>query len=302
MNRGLQIVESVLERDIDFLLVEELNVNVRFVHWLVYKIGLPAVDTVSGAWRSITDYGLGETDILLSYYSKGNTVFILLENKLDASFQEEQHHRYIQRCEKYVDEGKCDIAVEVLVAPMEYCTKQSDFDNYITYEDISVWLVEAGDERSLYKSEILTIAVEKLRRGYAPLNSEVVQQFWHSYWSLKNEMLPEFKMKEPMVVPVNSDWPVLSTDALPNVRFYHKWKQGNVDATFTGLLEQEILQLENKCSEPFMLIRHSASCSLRLKSEEIDRLESFDSQREKVLKGYECMRELKKYIHSLSLS
>lgn len=302
MNRGLQIVESVLERDVDFLLVEELNVNVRFVQWLVYKIGLPAVDTVSGAWRSISDYGLGETDILLSYNSKGKTVFILLENKLDASFQEDQHNRYIQRSARYVDEGKCDIAVEVLVAPEGYCTSQKEFSKCITYEDISAWFSAAGDARSSFKSELLQIAVEKLRRGYSPTNSEVVQQFWHSYWRLKNEMLPEFKMKEPMVVPMNSDWPVLSTDALPNVRFYHKWKQGNVDATFTGLSEQEILQLENECSEPFMLIRHSASCSVRLKSEEIDRLESFDSQREKVVKGYECMRELNKYIHTLSLS
>lgn len=302
MNRELQKVESVLERDIDFLLVEELNVNVRFIHWLVHKIGLPAVDTVSGAWRSISDYGLGETDILLSYYSERNNVFVLFENKLDASFQEEQHHRYKKRCQKYVDEGKCDMAVEVLIAPKEYCTKQSDFSNYITYEDISTWFVAASDERSLYKSEILSIAVEKLRRGYVPLNSEAVQQFWYSYWSLKNEMLPEFKMKEPKVVPVNSDWAVLSTDVLPNVRFYHKWKQGNVDATFTGLSLQEILYLENECSEPFKVIRHSASCSLRLKSEEINRFETFNIQRDKVLKGYECMRELKKFLQSLSLS
>lgn len=296
-----QKVESIQERDIDLLLLEELYADTAFLDWMINKLQLPRLSTFKGAWRSISDYGLGETDILISYQSEKDGIYILLENKLDASFQAEQHNRYIQRSARYVDEGKCDIAVEVLVAPEGYCTNQNDFSKCITYEDISAWFSAAGDARSSFKSELLQIAVEKLRRGYSPTNSEVVQQFWHSYWCLQNELLPEFRMKEPKVVPVNSDWPVLAVDALPNIKFYHKWKQGNVDATFTGLTEAQVNDLEEQCSEPFVVARHHSSCSVRLKSLQIDRLGSFEPQKEAITMGLYHMRALKEYLINLDI-
>ena len=301
MNSQTQKVESVQERDIDLLLLEELYADTVFLDWMTNKLNLPRQSTFKGAWRSISDYGLGETDILISYQSENGSIYILLENKLDASFQEEQHSRYIQRSTRYVDEGKCDIAVEVLVAPEGYCTRQSDFSKCITYEDISAWFNTAGDARSLFKSELLQIAIEKLRRGYSPANSEVVQQFWHTYWRLQNEMLPEFKMKEPKVVPVNSDWPILTVDALPNIKFYHKWKQGNVDATFYGLFEVQIKQLEEQCSEPFEVVRHTSGVSLRLRTAVVNRLESFEEQRKNIIEGLNCIKELRAYLKSIDL-
>lgn len=301
MDSLIQKVESVQERDIDFLLLEELYADTAFLDWMTIKLQLPRLCIFKGAWRSISDYGLGETDILISYQSEDDSVYILIENKLDASFQEEQHNRYRQRSERYVDEGKCDIAVEVLVAPEGYCTKQNDFSNCVTYEDISAWFSTLGDARSSFKSELLQIAVEKLRRGYTPTNSEVVQQFWHSYWRLQNELLPEFSMKEPKVVPVNSDWPVLAVDALPNIRFYHKWRQGNVDATFTGLTEAQVNDLAEQCSEPFVVARHQSSCSVRLKSSQINRLSSFEQQKKAVTKGLYDMKELKEYLLNIDI-
>ena len=301
MNSQTQKVESVQERDIDLLLLEELYADTVFLDWMTNKLNLPRQSTFKGAWRSISDYGLGETDILISYQSENGSIYILLENKLDASFQEEQHSRYIQRSTRYVDEGKCDIAVEVLVAPEGYCTRQSDFSKCITYEDISAWFNAAGDARSLFKSELLQIAIEKLRRGYSPANSEVVQQFWQTYWRLQNEMLPEFKMKEPKVVPVNSDWPILTVNALPNIKFYHKWKQGNVDATFYGLFEVQIKQLEEQCSEPFEVVRHTSGVSLRLRTAVVNRLESFEEQRKNIIEGLNCIKELRAYLKNIDL-
>lgn len=80
-------IESIRERDIDLLLIEELTVNNEFLNWLINQWHLPNADKLIGVWRSITDYGLGETDILIAYQSNINTIYIQIENKLDADFQ-----------------------------------------------------------------------------------------------------------------------------------------------------------------------------------------------------------------------
>ena len=81
-------VESVQERDVDLLIIEELNVNLEFCDWFANQLGLEKPSSKIKAFRSISDYGLGETDILISYQTKEKTKFILVENKIDASFQD----------------------------------------------------------------------------------------------------------------------------------------------------------------------------------------------------------------------
>ena len=41
-------------------------------------------------------FGIGETDLLFSYKSKNEIIFVLIENKIDADFQDNQFKRYIQ--------------------------------------------------------------------------------------------------------------------------------------------------------------------------------------------------------------
>lgn len=301
MKQNCQKLESIQERDIDLLLMEELNVNNAFADWIIKKLELPSPSTFEGAWHSISEFGLGETDLLLSYTSHQKLIYVLIENKLDASFQDQQHFRYTERARRYEAAGDCDVAVVVLVAPTAYCANQNEFSLFLTYEDIATWFASSGDVRSKYKSEVIELAVAKSRRGYTAINSELVQTFWYKYWKLKREMLPEFQMKEPLIVPYNSDWTILSVDELPMVKFYHKWKQGNVDATFYGLAEDRIEQLEEQCSEPFEVVRHTSGFSLRLRTAVVNRLESFEEQRENVIEGLNCMRELRAYLKSIDL-
>ena len=129
----MQNIESVQERDVDLLLLEELNVDFDFAHWFISTLNLPDLTLVIGAWRSVSDFGLGETDILFSYQSNNDKVYLLLENKLDASFQENQAVRYKQRAQKYKDDNECNHAFSILIAPKEYCHNQKDFDTFLTY-------------------------------------------------------------------------------------------------------------------------------------------------------------------------
>ena len=143
-------VESILERDVDLILLEELSTDNEFCKWFINKLNLPEWTSTNGVWRSISEFGLGETDILLSYNSSEKKVFTLIENKLDASFQKAQFDRYEKRAIIYERNRECDEAFYVLTAPDQYCQNQHYFNKYISYEVIAERLTFTGTKRNLF--------------------------------------------------------------------------------------------------------------------------------------------------------
>jgi len=297
MNNNIIPIEAIRERDIDLLLVEELTVNDEFSKWFVKENNFPKLAQNNGAWRSISDYGLGETDILFSYYSESDKkIFILIENKLDAEFQNQQYERYIKRAQKYVADKKCDESYVILVAPNQYCINQSDFEIYTDYETISDYFYQSASKRAKFKSDLLKIASEKLRRGYQAVNSVPVQRFWLKYWQYKNEHFPQLIMKKPGIVPFNSDWPMLFDNVLKGIVLYHKLSSGHIDATFKGFNNEVKAKLMQKLPENAKFIEHNIDFSIRLITDKCDRTNDFDSQREKINKGLTKMEFLRQWL------
>lgn len=296
MEQTIIPVESIRERDVDLILLEELSTDNSFCEWFIKELELPDLTSVNGAWRSISAFGLGETDILFSYNSNDKRIFVLIENKLDTSFQNEQFNRYIKRADEYLTNKDCDNAFAILIAPKLYCENQSDFENYLSYETIAARLEFVGTRRNLFKSNLLQIATEKLRRGYQPVNSVPVQNFWHSYWRYKEENFPSLVMKEPDIVPHNSDWPMLFDDRLENIVFYHKLGQGNTDATFRGFPEEVELKIKEQIPQWAKFENHSRSFSIRVFSGKIDRTKEFDKQVDNVENGLKNLERIRNWI------
>ena len=90
-------------------------------------------------------------------------IYILIENKITASFQEQQYERYEERKKLYLRDKLCDIAYSILIAPKLYCDNQNDFEYFITYEEIIKRLEFTASKRNLFKSQLLKIGAEKLR-------------------------------------------------------------------------------------------------------------------------------------------
>lgn len=289
-------VEAIQERDVDLILLEEFTTDNSFCEWFINELDLPKISEKLGVWRSITGYGLGETDILFSYKSESKTIYIMIENKLDASFQNKQYERYLQRAEKYVTDKSCDAAFTVLVAPKLFCENQSEFERFVSYEQISKRLEFTGTKRNLFKSNLLKIASEKLRRGYQPINSEPVQKFWHSYWKFKEDKYPNLQMKKPDIVPQNSDWPMLYDDNLKGIVFYHKLGQGNTDATFKNFSNETEFKIREILPRKYELVKHSKSFSIRIFSGKTDRTKDFNTQQEAVNKGLENLDKLRLWL------
>jgi hypothetical protein len=79
-------------------------------------------------------------------------------------------------------EKKCTEHFSVLFAPRQYAEGQNDFEKYITYEDVKTYFEFDGNKRQLYKAGLMNIAIEKLKRGYQPVNCEPAQKFFDAYW------------------------------------------------------------------------------------------------------------------------
>ncbi|GAB4329924.1 MAG: hypothetical protein Kow0037_05310 [Calditrichia bacterium] len=289
-------VESIQERDIDILLLEELSVNVQFCDWFVRELGLPELTYCKSVLKSICEPGLGETDILLEYLSENKQVYVFIENKLNSPFGPRQYNRYLQRAKKAIEDGKCEEAFVVLVAPGLYCETQYFFENFLTYESIANQLKNFEDPRSMFKSRLLKIAVEKLRRGYNPINSTIVQKFWLSYWKYKEEYYPDLKMKKPGIVPHKSDWPTMYDERLANVRFYHKLAQGNVDATFKDASEELERQLIEILPDWAILKKFGRSFSIRVFSGRVNRTGDFSRQIINVDQGLKNIQRLRDWL------
>lgn len=209
------ILESVRERDIDLLFLEEWNTNIEFVRWFVKETTFSDININNSiGYHSVSSDNLGETDLFLEY-AQGNELFcILLENKIDALAQDNQGSRYRKRAKNL--EGKGYQKVQTcIIAPDRYLmtnaeVKEYEFKN--SYEKISQWLDCQNNDRSKYRSMILKLAIDQERRGYTAKADATVTKFWHDYWEVLKGELPFAYMKEPYNIPEGSDWPVISFD------------------------------------------------------------------------------------------
>ena len=134
--------QSVSESDIDWLLCLQINTNRQFQQWLAKRLFGSTCKHI-GAWRSIVEQA-GESDLIwVVANSNAQHLMALIENKLTAAAQSQQHERYIERGDLYKREGKCDDYFTVLCAPEKYSSTDSDlYEIRITYELIRDWFSE----------------------------------------------------------------------------------------------------------------------------------------------------------------
>ncbi len=232
MNDQLQIIEAVRERDIDLLILEELYAKTGFEKLFLEEIKYPNF-SFSKAYRSVTTAGLGETDIQVEFTSGKKKLFLLIENKVDADFQDAQYERYMKRAE-LISSPDITTAV-ILVAPQGYIQNKSEFEYTLSYEKIRNWFAQTNDSRSWYKQELLRLAIDQERRGYQAVKDEIVTNFWKEYYLYITERMPDSGMPIPKVKPTSSSFVYFNPKWLPqNTRLIHKMEKGYLDLELSG--------------------------------------------------------------------
>ena len=293
-------IECIQERDIDLLLLEEWSVNPDFAYWILEQCGINERFVSFNGYHSVTDPQFGETDLLLIAENDSEKIAILLENKIDAIAQPKQAERYFLRAEKLRQELNLSQTIIGIVAPDNYLQNNQEAANYpfqISYESTAEYLDSLSDIRSKYRAAVVFSAIEKERRGYRPVKDEQVSRFWHDYWTYLRDNLPDVYMKEPDIVPSNSDWPGLKFDWFPSKwKLVHKLSRGVLDLE-TKLTESDVSILQkNLENTDFSIIKTGKSYSVRLNVVPLDRNQPLEEQ---LAALQSCIDGIKKFAHNI---
>ena len=296
-------VEAVQERDTDLLILEEIKCNRNFTDWLLAKtIGLPDNYELIGAWHSLTQVGLGESDLAFKLWTGERTLLFFIENKVDADFQPNQADRYRLRGNQKRDNGECHEFYTILFAPKRYITRNKDFDFYLEYEEVRDWFSNQVDlgQRGIYKADILEIAIEKLRRGYTPIINGAVTDFRWAYFNYSNKYFPQLKMNEPKKeLPKKTGFIRFKpTDmGLQKGEFIIHKKRGDVDLQLRRL-DSNLDSIKNKyqgtINDEMKIVQTNKSVSIRIRVPQIDIEGVFNDQLDNIdiaLKKVETLYE-----------
>jgi hypothetical protein len=173
---------------------------------------MPVFAESLGAWHSVSDPTLGESDVVHLFRSEeGKNVALLIENKIDAPPQPAQAERYRKRGEKGITEGSWEEFRTCLVAPEQYLaagTETGHYDCAISYEELLSFFVSRRhrDPRFLYKAQVIREAIQKRRDGYQPKVSLEMTKFVEDYVALAKKEYPQLHVLPAKPRPAGSTW------------------------------------------------------------------------------------------------
>jgi hypothetical protein len=292
-------LDSIEERELDLLLLTELHGSPDFRQFVVQKATGRAEQAFQGAWRSVFD-SLGETDVLLLSDVEGiGRVAFMIEDKIDAVFQDRQAERYRARGAAGVAEGAWDTFRTCLCAPalfIEPYRALGEWDCFLTLEDIIAWLDSRllNDARGAFFSAALTRATGKFTKG-GFVADERASAFWQAYQAFCLRTYPDVELA-PLrpVQSKNPPWPRFAVSRLPSdVRLEYKSWKGHVDLTLNERpIDAMRALIGHLCDPPIILQPAGGSTALRLVVPILNHLESFAGQEESAHMSFRAVQAL----------
>ena len=312
--RNIEHIQSThpAERDIDLLLIEELNVDSSFLSWFYGLVwGTSDQDlTFLGAWHSLTHPEYGESDIVvLVEGAESRKLAILIEDKIDAITQPNQAGRYRIRGDAGIEDEWWHQYRTCIVAPQAYLDVNSEVERYdvsISYESIKQWFeTKEGDHRSKYRAQIIEFAIEQNKRGYQPEPHGGVTRFWFDYWQLSTNEFRGLQMKNPGGKPAGADWARFNPIELKNASVVlHKWEDGAVDLTIlrAGADIERLKQLNKSLLvDGLSMLTTGESAAIRIEVPKMDRFGEFAPQIDKARAGLLAASRLIELSHQIQL-
>ena len=246
MLKDRPLVSAIKEWQVDYLVLLLCHGSEPFVRFLSDRVGVEvgSEGVFGGAWHSVIDFGNRESDLEIKVKDRdGNWVGILVENKIDATFQEDQDGRYHRRGEEGLAEGEWQRYVTCLLAPASYLegTGGLEWDRSVAYEDVAAWLDSQRDDP--YATVMATIfrqaILKKDNIAATKEISEPITEFFREYFAYCQRVAPGLCMKPPTPKTDNGyNWIWFGDSVMPSgqaVQLYHK-----PDSTEGGAVELRI--------------------------------------------------------------
>ncbi|MEE9140086.1 MAG: hypothetical protein V3U18_04850 [Alphaproteobacteria bacterium] len=297
----MSVFSVVAERDIDLVLLEELHVSPSFRTWFVQSLFGETLQMAKfvGAWHSVTDASLGESDLILAFIPEESdqTTAVLIENKITAAFQDSQAERYRRRGDKGQENGWWQDFCTCLVAPQKYLEASGDvaFDWTLSYEDIAGWFAASGQgARGAFKEKLLREGIEQNRRGWEMIPDAAVMAFFRAYWEIASKDFPDLRYEFPGKLPAGGTWPCFRNIGLTKgVVIYHKAEQGFVDLSFSSAASEDVSgATESLLDEDMVVVQTGKSAVVRIVVPALNCSAPFQTQEEQVRMGLRAAQRL----------
>ncbi|OEE68346.1 PD-(D/E)XK nuclease superfamily protein [Enterovibrio norvegicus FF-33] len=303
----LNTFQSITERDIDLLVLEELNVSDSFSQWIVCQVRkeVASVKTI-GAWHSVADTSLGESDLVYLYQSDDmSSHAILLENKIDASAQPQQGKRYRLRGNKGIEDGLWQDFRTCIIAPEDYIARNSEpYDAAISYEKIMDYFVAQGDKRGCYRAQILKNAIDKNRRYYVAKICSRTTEFARKYLAYVSNNFPKLNPEQSKPRAVGHNWIHFYPDpANKQVRIVHQIYGKTIKLQFLGRADDfDHIKSQFECLEMkgYQIVKSGKSVNIETPLPEIKiTVQEFESVMEEIGTALEKAQVLKSLMRRL---
>ena len=298
MLESVRLLDHILERDLDLILVSALFSSERFRAFVIksaigWEKGHSLVQTCVS---EVAD--AGETDVLLVVDLEGaDRLGVMIEDKISAPFQPEQAARYRQRGEQGTQDGRWNRYTTCVCAPEGYLAEiraTKDWGAYISLESIGDWAKEYDNRYDEFVGAICKEAIAK-REARVRDKSPEASAFWQEYRQLANQLLPGVDLTRlPSSVGTASPWPRFGAAVLPTgMLLEHKPQQGRVDLTFAkSTLETLKQQLSVTLPFEVKLEKAGQSAALRVAVPRVDHLRLFAGQEDEVLSIFAAVERL----------
>lgn len=281
------ILEKVLERDIDLLMINKFINDPRILDFFLNKIKLNNYKLIS-IEHSLMDSELGESDITIIVEKDDKKIGILIEDKIDAIAMDEQPERYTKRGDKAVSNNIYDEYVIFIIAPKKYLETNiyaKEYPNSVSYEELSELMKEDQYAVSLFNK-----AIEEKENGYTVIEDKMVTAFWNRYYDFVKENYPQIKMNR-IEGPrgAKAVWPELHTTN-NKVKIIHKSDRGYMDLTFNNMAEHIDIftrYVPEDILINYIITKTGKSLAIRINVPIIDFKNNFDDY---IQEMHECMK------------
>ncbi len=299
------VTPNITETTIDQLLEEEFLINHDFTNMFIAKcfLGfLSKTDTIRGVYRSACQVCSGgdESDLIILAEHKNRTYALMIENKINASKQERQPQRYIERGIKGIHGNLWDVFETCLIAPESYLVTKRKIDyyhNYISYEEIISFLEKTiHDKRRLeFRKGQFEIAINKKEKFIRAPDIPEAVQFVKDIRHFAYKRVPEF-LFDPEGTYANKKclWFYFSKDDYPDgIKIILQQKAVVTQfklPKYNYIKDKELLFKEHGFD--FLMAKSGKSCTIRKTVEPINCLLTLESQKDNLNKSMDYICEM----------
>lgn len=229
MQRERDVFREVREKYLDLALINLFDVMPSLFSWFCGELDIEGA-TMNRMWHSYLHDGR-ESDIEVSVNTPEGSTIVLIENKIDAEFQDGQVEAYYERGEAYIS-GSWDDFVVCLVAPNQYISssiKADEFEFVVLYEDILEQVEQADINTSLSFEPLFRGAIEDSESPYDREINDEKTQFLHHCWRLAGEHYPCVQPEDKPDSAGKNAWFRINPPSLNDGRLNFKLKKGHID-------------------------------------------------------------------------